>query len=106
MPVCEPFRDGYVLRVKLAPGASFCGFKGVYASADGLQYLKAYVTAVPEKGRANEMLIKLLAKKLKLPKNAVEIISGATDHCKKIFIAAGGDNIEALINALAGEEKQ
>ena len=99
----EPYKSGCLIRIKLTPNASFCGFKGFVADADGIQYLKAYVRSVPEKGKANDELIKLLAKTLKLAKNNISIIGGATEHYKKIYIEANVSQNEMceLISKLA-----
>jgi len=45
------------------------------------------VTAVPEKGKANQAIIALLAKVLKLPKSNIEILSGETQSQKLIGLA-------------------
>lgn len=85
------------MRVKLTPNASFCGFKGTVSDADGAIYLKAYVQVAPEKGKANEELIKMLAKKLKVAKSNISVISGATEHYKKIYMET------AAIEELCGQ---
>lgn len=82
----ESDKDGCLLRIKLTPNASFCGFGELWTAADGLSYLKAYVTVVPEKGKANAELLKLLAKKLNISKSCLQIVSGETDHLKKIML--------------------
>ena len=38
--------------------------------------LKCFIKAAPEKGKANEEVITLLAQKLQIPKGSFEIISG------------------------------
>jgi len=48
------------------------------------------IAAAPVEGAANQELIKLLAKTFKLPKNAVQIISGSTSK-NKIVRIQGGD---------------
>ena len=80
----EPYDTGFFLRIKLAPSAAACGFGGVFANADGKAYLKACVTTVPEKGKANKELIKMLAKELQVSKQSLEIVGGTTSHLKKI----------------------
>lgn len=80
-------KESYLLRIKLTPGAAKTGFKGTYCDENGLIYLKCYVTVVPEKGKANKELIVLLAKSLKIAKNLITLISGETDHLKKIQIS-------------------
>ena len=103
MAVCEAYKSGCLLRVKLAPNASFDGFKDSIADANGAEYLKAYVRVAPEKGRANTELIKLLAKRLKIAKSNISIIGGATEHYKKIYIETTMPVAElcALVNKLA-----
>ena len=48
--------------------------------------LKASVTAVPEKGKANSALIKLLSKEWKLAKSNFKVISGETDRNKTLLL--------------------
>ncbi len=87
MSFFELYKTGYIIRIKLTPSASLCEFRNIYVDEKGIKYLKAYVTTAPEKGKANKELIKMLSKKLKTPKNTISIISGETDHLKKIYIS-------------------
>jgi len=48
---------------------------------------KAKITAAPEKGKANESLIKLLSKHFKTAKSNITIKTGETSHKKIIEIA-------------------
>lgn len=50
------------------------------------QGLKVHVTAVPEKGNANEAVIALLAQRCRLAKGAVTLLSGETSHIKRILL--------------------
>ncbi len=52
--------------------------------ADGT--IKIRLKAVPEKGRANEELIRFLAEELGIRKDTIEVISGATDTVKLVRI--------------------
>lgn len=108
MDICELYKDGCLLRVKLTPNASVCGFKGCVEGMESLQYLKAFVRAVPEKGKANAELLKLLSKTLKIAKGNMSIISGAAEHYKKIYIESSmpADKLCALINGLAENKEQ
>lgn len=45
-----------------------------------------YTTTAPDKGKANESVIKLLAKELNLPKSKLKIIGGQKYHNKLIQI--------------------
>ncbi len=51
--------------------------------------LKVKLRAVPEKGRANEELIAVLAEHFNVPKSSVELISGETSRRKRVRITEG-----------------
>ena len=70
-------------------------------SADGLAHLKARVTAVPEKGKANKALVALLSKALKIPKTTISIISGDTARQKILRIEGDPEDLKSKIDALA-----
>lgn len=70
-----------ILKVKVIPKASrneIVGFED--------NVLKVKLTAAPEKGKANQALIDLLSKKLKIPKSKITIIRGATSSLKTLEI--------------------
>jgi uncharacterized protein (TIGR00251 family) len=91
--------DGLRLFVRLTPKGGRDAIEGVKPTADGSAELAARVTAVPEDGKANAALLKLLAKSLKLPGRDFQIVAGATDRHKQVFIS--GDPA-ALETALSG----
>lgn len=72
--------------VRLTPKASHNKIGEVVQDASGQHLLKVFVTAVPENNRANEAMIKLLAKYLGLPKTSLQIVSGQTDRTKRIRV--------------------
>ena len=49
---------------------------------------KVWVTALPVKGEANKMLIKLLAKYFKVAKSLIEIKAGKTSKTKVVIVNA------------------
>jgi uncharacterized protein (TIGR00251 family) len=49
--------------------------------------LKISIAAVPEKGKANQELIKFLAREFSVSKNQVLLISGASERTKLIKIS-------------------
>lgn len=70
------------LAVKVVPGASRTEISGWLGEA-----LKVRVSAPPERGRANEALVVLIADRLGLPTGAVRVAAGAGSPRKTIEIA-------------------
>jgi len=69
---------------------------GIVGEHDGA--LRVRIAAPPVEGAANRELIKVLAKSFKLPRNAVEIVSGANSRCKTVRIqGAKPARLEQLI---------
>ena len=85
------------LPVKVTPKASADRIQGWAEDENGERVLKIAVTAVPEDGKANKAVIALLAKRLKLPKSAIEIASGHTARRKTLLI----DGDEGLLAQLS-----
>jgi uncharacterized protein (TIGR00251 family) len=72
---------GVVLPIKALPGSRSKGLKGEQNGA-----LKVAVTQVAEKGKANQAIIDVLCKALKLRKSQVELLSGETSAQKRLLI--------------------
>jgi uncharacterized protein (TIGR00251 family) len=89
-----------LLAVRLTPNGGRDAFDGVEVAADGLPHLKARVTAVPEKGKANKALIALLSKALKVPKSAISVASGETSRQKILRIYGDPEDLKTRIDAL------
>ena len=70
-----------IINVRVVPRASKSEIVGEHDGA-----LKVRVNAPPIDGVANAELIKVLSKKLNVPKSAVEIISGQTSKHKQVRI--------------------
>lgn len=62
--------------------------EGIEELADGNICLKARVHAVPEKGKANKALVKLIADYLKVPKSSISVVAGHTSRIKTLEISA------------------
>ncbi len=86
MSFFEPADNGFFIRIKLTPNASVCDFGELLTYVDDTVYLKAGVTVAPEKGKANKELIKMLAKRLGIPKQNISLTAGAGNHYKKFFV--------------------
>ena len=61
------------------------------------------VSAVPEKGRANQALIAFLAKKLGLAKSKLSLISGETQRKKILRIDGDPEDIFRRLAELVGQ---
>lgn len=97
---------GVRLAVRLTPRASRNAVQGTVELAGGGRALKVSVTAVPEAGKANAALVKLLAKALGVPKGAIEIVQGATDRNKLLAIAGDGLDLMTAIGRLEGDGEE
>jgi len=94
--------DAVLLSLRLTPKSSKDAVEGIEALSDGRRVLKARVRAVPEDGKANEALLRLLAKWLDLPVRALSLSSGATGRTKVIRIEGAGEAVAARLEALTG----
>ena len=74
--------SGILLPVKAKPNSRKNEIRG---SIDGA--VKVAVTATAEKGKANEAIIKLLAKVISVPKSQVTLVAGASSTSKKFLIS-------------------
>ncbi len=86
----SPVPGGLRVAVRLTPKASRDRIQGVVLEADGQAVVKVQVTTIPEDGKANQALIKLLSKQWRVAKTQMEIIQGATDRRKLILISGDG----------------
>ena len=78
----SPYRDGVKLEVHLQPKAHRSEIVGLHGGA-----LKIRIQAPPVEGKANEALLKFLAKVLGLPRKRLQILSGLTSRRKSIYIS-------------------
>ena len=92
--------DAVLVSVRLTPKSSRDALEGVEALSDGRKVLKARVRAVPENGKANEALLRLLSKSLDVPLRDLALVSGATGRTKVIRFAGHGEALVARLEAL------
>ena len=95
-------KDGVELFVRLTPRAARDEIGGVEASADGRSHLAVRVRAVPDKGKANAALEKLVAEALSLPRSSVEIHAGATQRLKTLRLTGDPEQITGRLHLLVG----
>jgi hypothetical protein len=92
----ELIPTGLAFRVSLTPKAGSNRIDGVLQGPEG-QVLKVRITAVPEKGKANKALIKLLAKETGIASGRFDVISGTTSRKKRLLVQDGG---KSMLSAL------
>ena len=97
---------GVVVHLRVTPKAAVARIGGIAADAQGRRFLRVYVREAPDKGRANEAVIKLLAKAWGLPKSGFEVLSGQTDRNKVIAINGAPDELAARLSSQLGEGKE
>lgn len=86
--------------MRLTPKAAHDAIDGRATLADGSMVVKIRVRAVPEDGKANAALIRLLAETLGLPRSAVSLRSGATARTKVLAITGNVQEIDKKLTAL------
>jgi uncharacterized protein (TIGR00251 family) len=86
------------ITVTVSPGAARTELVGTHG--DGW---KARVAAPPERGRANEALVELLAQALEVPASTIRIVSGRSGRAKVVEVAElDADEVERrLMRALS-----
>ena len=99
----ETVDGGIRVAVRLTPGASRDLALGVHRDADGRIWLKASVRAAPERGRANEALIALVAAAAGVPKTSVALESGGAGRRKVLLLKGAGPAEMARLSRLAPE---
>jgi len=91
--------EGTVFTVKVAPGSSgptrICGLLG------GM--LKIKVSAPPEKGKANQCLVRFVAHRLGVKGNAVSVVAGKISPVKRVQVL--GISAETLLKRLNLNER-
>lgn len=82
--------EGVLLSLRVLPGSRKEGILGVHGDR-----LKVAVHAAPEKGKANDAVIELLAEALALRKNQVVLQQGATSQ-NKVVLLMGSSQQEVM----------
>ncbi len=74
------------IAVKLTPKAFSNRIGEMRTMPDGMEALTIYVTAPPDKNKANEAMIRLLAKYLGIAQSRLTVIQGHTNRNKLVRI--------------------
>jgi uncharacterized protein (TIGR00251 family) len=94
--------DAVLLSLRLTPKSARDAVEGIETLSNGRSVLKARVRAVPEDGKANEALLRLLAKALDLPIRALSLSTGASGRTKVVRIEGSQETALARLSFLAG----
>ncbi len=86
-------KDGTYINIYVQPRAAKNGFAGIHDGA-----IKLRITAPPVDGKANSMVIAILAKLLHLPKANISLSSGRQSRKKRFKI--GGSALADILGAL------
>lgn len=88
------------LRLRVAPGSKQAAVVGRHG--DGW---KVRVAAAPERGRANEAVLALLAETLSLPRESLSLVAGGGSRDKVVELAGlAPEEIERRLARAGGEE--
>jgi len=88
---------GLVVTVRLTPKGGRNSIDGIARLSDGSTVLKARVAAAPADGEANDALVRLLARKLRVPPRDVTLVGGATARVKRILIRGDAVAVAAAL---------
>jgi uncharacterized protein YggU (UPF0235/DUF167 family) len=90
--------NGYLrLEVRLTPRAARDAIEGEKLLSDGRRVLAARVRAVPEKGAANESLLRLIAETCGVAAGKVSLVAGASSRLKSIRIEGDPARLSAAL---------
>jgi uncharacterized protein (TIGR00251 family) len=73
------------LRLRVSPGATRTELAGRHGDA-----WKVRVSAAPERGRANDAVVRLLAERLRVPRASLSVVSGQASRDKVIELRGLG----------------
>lgn len=90
------YDGGILLAVRLTPKSAHDEVKAVELF-DGAAVLVARVRALPEAGRANRALEKLIAKWLGVPPSTVSVEQGGKSRLKQVKIEGDVDRLSRLL---------
>ena len=95
----KKFDDHIRLAIRLTPNGGRDAIDGIEPDGEGGMLLKARVTAVPEKGKANKALIVLVAKSLSVAKSSISLASGDTSRKKILRIEGDTEDLVERLKA-------
>ncbi len=92
--------DDLLIAIRLTPRSAKEGVGGLWQDEKGAVWLQAQVRAVPEKGKANEALIRLLAKRFHFPARTILLESGDSSRLKRLRFVGQAKDAAAMVKGL------
>jgi uncharacterized protein (TIGR00251 family) len=96
--------EGLIVTVRLTPKGGRDAIDGIMRLSDGSTVLKARVAAAPTEGEANDALVRLLARTLRVAPRDVTLAGGATSRIKRVLIKGDTDAVTAALEELGEAE--
>lgn len=103
----QPWRSvagGVLLDIRVTPKSGRDAIEGIEQLASGQAVLKLRVRALPTGGEANEAVVALVAKALKLPKSNVSLERGAASRVKTLRLAGDAKVIASALEEITRAE--
>jgi uncharacterized protein (TIGR00251 family) len=92
--------DGVWLFVRLTPKGGRDAIDGIGQLADGRSVVKVRVAAAPHAGEANDALLRLIAKTLRVPLQDIRVTTGAAARVKRLAIAGDPPTLMAALEKI------
>ena len=92
--------EGLIVTVRLTPKGGRDAIDGIMRLSDGSTVLKARVAAAPTEGEANDALVRLLARTLRVAPRDVTLVGGATSRIKRVLITGDAGAVAAALEEL------
>ncbi len=85
---------GLFLHIRASPKSGRNEISGAVTSAKGDVALVVKITAIPDKGQANEAVVKTLAKAMGVSKSSFRLVSGQTSRDKVFELTANISTVQ------------
>ena len=95
---------GVLLDLRVTPKSGRDAIDGIEQFASGQTVLKLRVRALPTDGEANDAVIALIAKSLKLPKSNVTLERGGASRVKTLRLAGDATAIASALEQVTREK--
>jgi uncharacterized protein len=91
---------GARVALKVTPRAPLSRVQGVEVNGAGQAHLAVRISAPPEAGKANAALIRLFARRWRMPQRELELVSGASSRHKVLHVHGSPDALLARLRAI------